>query len=72
MYKGKIPEDLNKGSVWALYLAEVIIDRRGFYGVISEKLRAYNLAGEFINFLRALIANQKYKLAVVALSAKWG
>ena len=25
MYKGKIPEDLNKDSVWALYLAEVFI-----------------------------------------------
>ena len=30
--------------------------------VISEKFSAYNVAGEFIHFLRTLIANQNYKL----------
>ena len=39
-----------------------------FSDVISEKIRAHNLAGEFVKFLRKLIANQKYKLAV---AAKW-
>ena len=49
------------------------IDRRGFSDVISEKFSAYiNLAGEFINFKRTLIAKRKYKLAGAAKSAKWG
>ena len=33
---------------------------------VSEKISVYNLAGEFINFWRMIIANQKYKLAVAA------
>ena len=40
--------------------------------VISEKFSAYNLADEFINFKKTLIANRKYKLAVAAKSANWG
>ena len=50
-------------------------DRRqenGFSDVISEKFSAFNLAGEFINFLRTRIHNQKYKIAVATKSAKWG
>ena len=45
---------------------------KGFSDVISEKLSANNLAGEFLKFLRTLmIADRKYNLAVVAKSAKW-
>ena len=47
-------------------------DMKGFSDVISEKFSAYNLVGEFINFLRMLIANRKYKLAGAAKSAEWG
>ena len=43
-----------------------------FSDVISEKFSGYNLAGEFGKFLRTLIANRKYILAVAAKSAKWG
>ena len=47
---------------------------RGLFDVISKKFYTYNLAGEFDKFLRTLIANRKYKLAVpvAAKSAKWG
>ena len=44
-------------------------ERRGFSDVISEKCSAYNLAGEFVSFRRTLIANQKYKLVVVAVKS---
>ena len=42
-----------------------------FYSdVMSEKFSAFNLAGELYQFQRKLIANQKCKLAVAAMSAK--
>ena len=46
---------------------------RGLFDVISKKFYTYNLAGEFDKFLRTLIANRKYKLAVpvAAKSAKF-
>ena len=37
-----------------------------------KKFSAYNLAAEFGKFFRKLIANRKFKLAVIAKSAKWG
>ena len=39
---------------------------------MSENFSAFNLAGEFYQFERTLIDNQKKKLAVAAKSAKWG
>ena len=47
-------------------------DRRGFSDVKSKKICTYNLVAEFITFKRMLITNLKYKLEVVANSAKWG
>ena len=41
-----------------------------FCDVISKIFIAYNLAGEFVIFLRTLIANRKYRLAVAAMSAR--
>ena len=42
----------------------------GLSEVISEKLSAYNLAGEIVKFFRQLITNRKFKLDVAAKSAK--
>ena len=39
---------------------------RGFSNVMSEKLGYFDLASEFSKYLRILIANRKYKLAVAA------
>ena len=58
-------------------MSRVTGDRRwetgdAFCDVISKIFIAYNLAGEFVIFLRTLIANRKYRLAVAAMSARWG
>ena len=44
----------------------------GLSEVISEKFCAYNLAGKVLKFLRKLIANRKFKLAIAIKSAKLG
>ena len=44
----------------------------GLSEVISEKFSAYNLAGKVLKFLRKLIANRKFKLAIAIKSAKLG
>ena len=36
----------------------------------QKKFSAFNLVGEFVNFM--FIDNRKYKLAVAAKSATWG
>ena len=45
-------------------------DGRWFSDDIFGKFIAFNLAGEFYHFLRKLIDNEKYELAVGAKSAK--
>ena len=46
--------------------------RRETAMIILKKFSTNNLLGKCIHFLRMLIANQTYKLAVAAKSAKWG
>ena len=58
-------------KIWEIGFGRLEMERV-LWRQISKQLSAYNLVGEFDKFLRTLIANCKYKLAVATKSAKRG